>query len=114
MSEGELQAAEKLTQAAQMISTQPAALQLRTLQTLVEVSAERNNTIIFPIPIELMPRAGEAASPAVTNLATTAVTALAASKTASAAQLGPAEDRPAELPRVRGPAELVGAGRKDK
>src|SRR5262245_29796212 len=55
VSEGELQSAEKLTQAAAMISAQPAALQLRTLQTLVEVSAERNNTIVFPIPIELLP-----------------------------------------------------------
>src|SRR5688500_16948950 len=52
-SEGELQSAEKLTQAAQLMSSNPAALQLRTLQTLVEVAAERNNTIIFPIPIEL-------------------------------------------------------------
>ena len=42
-----------------MISSQPAALQLRTLQTLVEVSAERNNTIVFPIPIELIPRGGD-------------------------------------------------------
>jgi regulator of protease activity HflC (stomatin/prohibitin superfamily) len=54
VSEGELQAAEKLTQAAAMISSQPSALQLRLLQTLVEVSAERNNTIVFPIPIELI------------------------------------------------------------
>ena len=59
IAEGELQASEKLTQAAAMISSQPAALQLRTLQTLVEVSAERNNTIVFPIPIELIPRGGE-------------------------------------------------------
>ena len=59
IAEGELQASEKLTQAAAMISSQPAALQLRTLQTLVEVSAERNNTIVFPIPIELIPRGGD-------------------------------------------------------
>jgi regulator of protease activity HflC (stomatin/prohibitin superfamily) len=80
VSEGELQSAEKLTQAAQLMSSQPASLQLRTLQTLVEVSAERNNTIIFPIPIELMPRTGEAAAPALVNLATTAATALAAQR----------------------------------
>src|SRR6188474_2426371 len=82
IAEGELQAAEKLTQAAAMISTQPAALQLRTLQTLVEISAERNNTIVFPIPIELMPREGQAAAtgPAVANLATAAANALAAGK----------------------------------
>jgi regulator of protease activity HflC (stomatin/prohibitin superfamily) len=64
VSEGELQAAEKLTQAAAMIATQPAALQLRTLQTLVEISAERNQTIVFPIPIELVPRAGSGGDPA--------------------------------------------------
>jgi regulator of protease activity HflC (stomatin/prohibitin superfamily) len=60
VSEGELQAAEKLTLAAAMIASQPAALQLRTLQTLVEVSAERNNTIVFPIPIELLPHGKDA------------------------------------------------------
>jgi regulator of protease activity HflC (stomatin/prohibitin superfamily) len=63
-SEGELQAAEKLTQAAALIGSQPAALQLRTLQTLVEVSAEKNHTIVFPIPIELMPGTGRAATAA--------------------------------------------------
>lgn len=86
VSEGELQSAEKLTQAAAMIATQPIALQLRTLQTLVEISAERNNTIVFPIPIELMPRGGEgtAASPAIANLATAAANALAAGKAKAA------------------------------
>ncbi len=92
--EGEFQAAEKLTRAAQLISSQPAALQLRTLQTLVEVSGERNNTIIFPIPIELIPREPSAASPAVANLVTSAATALAASK--SAQQLS--SDKPSQLP----------------
>jgi regulator of protease activity HflC (stomatin/prohibitin superfamily) len=82
VSEGELQAAEKLAQAAALISSQPAALQLRTLQTLVEVSAERNNTIVFPIPIELMPRTGEAASSTVSNLVTGTAAALAATKAA--------------------------------
>ncbi len=91
VSEGELQAAEKLAQAAQLISSQPAALQLRTLQTLVEVSAERNNTIIFPIPIELMPTRGEAPSPAIANLVTGAATALAARRPADAAGALPEE-----------------------
>jgi regulator of protease activity HflC (stomatin/prohibitin superfamily) len=86
VSEGELQAAEKLTLAAAMISSQPIALQLRTLQTLVEVSAERNNTIIFPIPIELMPQRGEAASPALSSLVTGAGAALAAGKARSAGE----------------------------
>jgi hypothetical protein len=54
MSEGELQAAEKLSQAARLIGAEPAALQLRLYQTLVEVSGERNNTIVLPVPIELL------------------------------------------------------------
>jgi regulator of protease activity HflC (stomatin/prohibitin superfamily) len=52
--EGELQASEKLGQAAQVIANSPGALQLRQLQTMVEISAEKNSTIIFPIPIELL------------------------------------------------------------
>jgi regulator of protease activity HflC (stomatin/prohibitin superfamily) len=52
--EGEFQAAEKLVQAAAMISTQPAALQLRYLQALTEVASEQNSTTIFPVPIDLI------------------------------------------------------------
>jgi regulator of protease activity HflC (stomatin/prohibitin superfamily) len=51
--DGEFQAAAKLGEAADIISASPAALQLRFLQTLVEISAEKNSTILFPIPIEL-------------------------------------------------------------
>ncbi len=52
--EGELQAAEKLTQAAVMMEGSPITLQLRYLQTLKEVAAENNSTTLFPIPIDLM------------------------------------------------------------
>jgi regulator of protease activity HflC (stomatin/prohibitin superfamily) len=52
--DGELQAAEKLAQAAEKIGSAPGAMQLRQLQTMVEVSAEKNSTLIFPIPIELL------------------------------------------------------------
>jgi regulator of protease activity HflC (stomatin/prohibitin superfamily) len=52
--EGELQASEKLTQAAAVIGTQSAALQLRYLQTLGEISIEKNSTILFPIPMEML------------------------------------------------------------
>jgi regulator of protease activity HflC (stomatin/prohibitin superfamily) len=52
--EGELQAAEKLSEAARKLSSEPGAMQLRQLQTMVEVSAEKNSTLIFPIPIELL------------------------------------------------------------
>ena len=51
--EGEVQAASKLAQAAQMIAEHPAALQLRLYQTLVEVSGEASSTIVFPVPIDL-------------------------------------------------------------
>jgi len=51
--EGEFQAAAKLTDAAKIIDQSPSALQLRFLQTLVEVSAEKNSTLVFPVPIDL-------------------------------------------------------------
>ncbi len=52
--EGEFQASQKLADAAAIIGTQPASLQLRFLQTLTEVATEKNSTIIFPIPIDLL------------------------------------------------------------
>jgi regulator of protease activity HflC (stomatin/prohibitin superfamily) len=52
--EGECQAAQKLAEAAAIINTQPGAMQLRQLQSMIEVSSEKNSTLIFPIPIELM------------------------------------------------------------
>ena len=51
--EGELQASEKLTQAAEVIAREPAALQLRYLQTMNEISSERTSTMIIPLPIDL-------------------------------------------------------------
>ncbi len=52
--EGELQASQQLAEAAAVMATQSGALQLRYLQTLSEISAENNSTIIFPLPIELL------------------------------------------------------------
>ncbi|MGC7880152.1 slipin family protein, partial [Desulforudis sp. 1190] len=49
--EGELQASEKLAAAAQIMAAQPAALQLRYLQTLTEIASDKSNTIVFPIEI---------------------------------------------------------------
>jgi hypothetical protein len=51
--EGELQASEQLANAARVMATEAGALQLRYLQTLTEIAAEQNSTIIFPLPIEL-------------------------------------------------------------
>ena len=52
--EGELMASEKLSQAAAIIDAQPATITLRYLQTLTEIAAEQNSTIIFPLPMELL------------------------------------------------------------
>ena len=52
--EGELQASEKLAQAAEVMAEHPAALQLRLLQTVVEVAAEKNSTLVLPFPVELL------------------------------------------------------------
>jgi regulator of protease activity HflC (stomatin/prohibitin superfamily) len=52
--EGEFQASEKLQQAAEVLSRNPAALQLRYLQTLAEIATEKNSTTIFPVPIDLI------------------------------------------------------------
>jgi regulator of protease activity HflC (stomatin/prohibitin superfamily) len=52
--EGELQAAEKLRDAARMLSQEPQAMQLRYLQTLKDIAGEKNSTIIFPLPMDLI------------------------------------------------------------
>ncbi len=52
--EGELQASEKLAQAAKMLASEPSSMQLRYLQTLTEIAAEKNSTTIFPVPIDLI------------------------------------------------------------
>jgi regulator of protease activity HflC (stomatin/prohibitin superfamily) len=52
--EGEFQASEKLAEAAKIIGRQPAAIQLRYLQTLTQISTEKTNTIVFPLPMDLI------------------------------------------------------------
>ena len=52
--EGEFQAAEKLGQAADVIARSPGALQLRYMQTLIEISTEKTNTILFPLPLDII------------------------------------------------------------
>ena len=52
--DGEFQASQKLAEAANIISKEPAALQLRYLQTLTEIASEKNSTIVFPLPIDLI------------------------------------------------------------
>ncbi|WP_017939359.1 slipin family protein [Zestomonas thermotolerans] len=52
--EGELQASEKLSQAAAVLARQPGALQLRYLQTLASISGDRSSTVVFPLPVDLL------------------------------------------------------------
>jgi len=56
--EGEYMAAEKLAMAAEVIQRQPAAIQLRYLQTLVEIGTEKNTTVVFPLPIDMISSVG--------------------------------------------------------
>jgi len=57
--EGEQKASRALKEAAEVISQSPSALQLRYLQTLTQISAEKNSTIIFPIPVEMIKAFGK-------------------------------------------------------
>ena len=52
--DGEFQASEKLAQAAEVISRQPLAMTLRYLQTATEIAGEKNSTLVFPLPIDLL------------------------------------------------------------
>ena len=56
--EGEYSAAEKLAMAAELIQKQPAAIQLRYLQTLVEIGSEKNTTVVFPVPLDMFSNLG--------------------------------------------------------
>jgi regulator of protease activity HflC (stomatin/prohibitin superfamily) len=91
--EGEVQAASKLAQAAEMIALHPGALQLRLYQTLVEVSGEASSTIVFPLPIDLgSAGGGGGATPAQIQAMMQSAVALAASQQA-AKQMGGASDK---------------------
>jgi regulator of protease activity HflC (stomatin/prohibitin superfamily) len=63
--EGEFQAAQRLLEAARILAAEPAALQLRYLQTLTEIATERNSTILFPLPMDLLRPLYEASERAV-------------------------------------------------
>jgi hypothetical protein len=68
--EGEFQAADKLADAAAIISREPSALQLRYLQTLLEIGVDQNSTIVFPLPLDLieplLDRAAQRSEPSAT------------------------------------------------
>jgi regulator of protease activity HflC (stomatin/prohibitin superfamily) len=100
--EGELQASEKLAQAAEVMTAHPAALQLRLLQTVVEVAAEKNSTLVLPFPVELL-RFLERATPPETAAAATpeAVTASSPAQPDGLAE-GRPHDGASEKPAVSG------------
>ena len=97
--DGEYQASKKLAQAAVVMSADPAALQLRLLQTVVEVAAEKNSTLVMPIPVELL-RFFDRAAPA---------TAQAEPPAASAQDTGaaPPPVRVPEIPALTVPASAA-------
>jgi len=74
--DAELQASKKLAEAAEQMSEQPAALQLRLLQTVVAVAAEKNSTLVLPFPVELL-RFLERAAPAAPAVPVAPVTPVA-------------------------------------
>ncbi|WP_329458387.1 slipin family protein [Streptomyces sp. NBC_01497] len=87
--DAELQASKKLSQAAHEMARQPAALQLRLLQTIVAVAAEKNSTLVLPFPVELL-RFLERATPAEAAQAVRAVSDVAEAGAPQAGQKGPA------------------------
>jgi regulator of protease activity HflC (stomatin/prohibitin superfamily) len=93
--DGEYQASKKLAQAAAVMAGDPAALQLRLLQTVVEVAAEKNSTLVMPVPVELL-RFFDRAAPA------TAAAAPAAATERDEAALPP----PPVMPVLTAPARL--------
>jgi regulator of protease activity HflC (stomatin/prohibitin superfamily) len=98
--DGEYQASKKLAQAATVMSADPAALQLRLLQTVVEVAAEKNSTLVMPIPVELLrffDRAARNVSPPAAEAEPAAVQA-EPDRSLPAMPAMPALARPADLP----------------
>jgi regulator of protease activity HflC (stomatin/prohibitin superfamily) len=105
--DAELQASKKLAQAAEEMAGQPAALQLRLLQTIVAVAAEKNSTLVLPFPVELL-RFLERATPAEAEEAVSAVSSVA---TAAASKNGYEGQGAAPAPvREPAPAPAQGSG----
>jgi regulator of protease activity HflC (stomatin/prohibitin superfamily) len=123
--DGEYQASKKLAQAAAVMAADPAALQLRLLQTVVEVAAEKNSTLVMPVPVELLrffdrmaPAVGQAPAPAagrqeaaisppVPETAALTVPASAHANGALTAAGSTAQPRPALPADDRGPAHAL-------
>jgi len=107
--DGEFQASKRLAAAANVMARDPAALQLRLLQTVVEVAAERNSTLVMPIPVELLRffdrgSASSAGGPQGSSMAD--FTDVAKMTREAEAELGSAESEPLEIPEVPAIPEL--------
>ena len=98
--QGELQASETLAEAARVMASQPASLQLRYLQTVTEIATENNSTTIFPVPIDMLSaffkRLPDASAPAAANAEQTKPAAAS-----EPARLLPPEDPAEALPQIR-------------
>ncbi|MEU1283300.1 slipin family protein [Kitasatospora sp. NPDC005856] len=86
--DGEYQASERLSEAAAVMSATPTALQLRLLQTVVEVAAEKNSTLVLPFPVELLRFLDSATEVQQRNLLTAAATAVGAKAAEEAVESG--------------------------
>ncbi len=107
---GELQASEELRQAADTLSRSPASLQLRYLQTLLELGADQNSTVVFPLPIDIIgPFLGALSSAAASSTSSTgsAGTSAASSSTAGSSTAGSSADSAQAL--TSDPARVEGA-----
>ena len=91
--EGELQASEKLAQAAAVIGREPAAIQLRFLQTVTEIASENNSTTIFPVPLDLFKGVMEAVTRRPAEAAAAAPPALPTRATGEALPPVPGKDK---------------------
>jgi regulator of protease activity HflC (stomatin/prohibitin superfamily) len=119
--DGEFQASKRLAAAANVMARDPAALQLRLLQTVVEVAAERNSTLVMPIPVELLrffdkftPSGGQADTRSAADSASMADFGDAAVAAAEAeAEIGGVPTGPLEIPEVPAIPELSPAEKGD-
>ncbi|GAA1678841.1 slipin family protein [Fodinicola feengrottensis] len=91
--DGEFQASAKLSEAAKVMSANPAALQLRLLETVVEVAAEKNSTLVLPFPVELLRFLERAGGPEVASAVRETM-----KSTPPGAELEPVDPRPIVLP----------------
>jgi regulator of protease activity HflC (stomatin/prohibitin superfamily) len=116
--DGEYQASKRLAAAANVMSRDPAALQLRLLQTVVEVSAEKNSTLVMPVPVELLrffdkftPNSGNAG---LDNLEELGDADVAQAEAAATGEVGAVADVPLEIPDVPAIPELSAAEKGER